>query len=96
MTEQLPTFVVTYQYVPEMAERRTPHRQAHLDWLNEHAATGRLILAGAVQDPVDSAILVFRGADQHAVRRLLVDDPYAAANLIVGVTIRAIGLAIGG
>jgi hypothetical protein len=30
------------------------------------------------------------------VRRLLLDDPYAAANLILGVVVRPFGLAIGG
>ncbi|MEJ3749144.1 YciI family protein [Actinomycetes bacterium KLBMP 9797] len=90
-----PTFLVTYQYVPDMEQRRTPHRPAHLDWLREHAAAGRLILAGATLDPVDTAILVVRAADILAVRRMLLDDPYAAANLIVGVTVRPIGVAVG-
>lgn len=96
MTENLPTFVVTYRYVPEMEERRTPHRQEHLHWLRELAGAGRMILAGATLDPVESAILVVRAEDMFAVRRLLLDDPYAKANLIVDVAVRPIGLAIGG
>lgn len=96
MTETLPTFLVIYQYVPDMEQRRTPHRPAHLDWLRERAEAGRLILAGATLDPVDTAVLIFRGEDVLAVRRMLLDDPYAAANLITGVTVRPMGLAVGG
>ncbi|MGH3647115.1 MAG: YciI family protein [Micromonosporaceae bacterium] len=90
------TFLVLYSYVPDMTERRTPHREAHLAWLREHADAGRILLAGATQDPVDTAVIVVRAADQHAARTLLLDDPYAAANLINAVSVRPLGLAVGG
>jgi len=90
------TFLVIYDYVPDMAERRTAHREAHIAWLREQADAGRLLLAGALQDPVDTGVLVFRADDGYAVRRLLLDDPYAAANLIVSVSVRPIGLVVGG
>jgi uncharacterized protein YciI len=96
MAEQLPTFVVTYRYVPDMEQRRTPHRPDHLDWIRGLAAAGTVLLAGATLDPVDTAILIFRAADGYAVRRLLLDDPYARANLIVDAAVRPIGLAVGG
>ncbi|MDQ1287365.1 MAG: hypothetical protein QG622_930 [Actinomycetota bacterium] len=92
----LTTFVVIYRYVPDMEHRRAPHRDEHLRWIHELAEQGRMLLAGAVQDPVDSAILVMRATDLHETRRLLIDDPYAKANLITEVVARPIGLAIGG
>jgi uncharacterized protein len=96
MAEELATFLVTYRYVPDMAERRGPHRQAHLAWLREQAAAGTVLLAGATRDPVDTAVIIVRAATGHEVRALLLDDPYAAADLITGVTVRPIGLAVGG
>lgn len=95
MTEDLSTFLVGYGYVPEMATRRTPHREEHLRWLRGLAEAGRLLLAGATTDVVDTAVLIVRAEDGYAVRRLLLDDPYARANLIVDVSVRPIGLAIG-
>jgi uncharacterized protein YciI len=92
----VPTFLVTYGYVPDMENRRDPYRQEHLEWLRGLAAEGRLLLAGALNDPVDSAVLVFRDEDALTVRRLLIDDPYARGNLITAVSVRPIGLAIGG
>jgi uncharacterized protein len=89
------TFLVTYRYVPGMEERRTPHRAAHLEWLRELHAAGRLLLAGALQDPVDTGVLIFRAPDGYTVRQLLMQDPYARAELIVEVSVRPYGIAVG-
>jgi uncharacterized protein len=92
---ELPTFVVIYRYVPDMEHRRLPHREGHLRWLHELAEQGLALLAGAIQDPLDSAVLVVRATDLYEARRLLIDDPYAKANLITEVVTRPIALAIG-
>ncbi|MPZ62152.1 MAG: hypothetical protein GEU93_12830 [Propionibacteriales bacterium] len=93
--EQSSTFLVLYHYVPDMERSRAPHREAHLAWLHELADSGHVLLAGATRDPVDTAVLIVRAADTYAVRRLLLDDPYAQANLIDGLTVRPVGLAVG-
>jgi uncharacterized protein YciI len=93
---ELPTFVVIYRYVPDIERRRVPYREEHLRWLHGMAEQGLVLLAGAVREPVDSAVLVVRATDLYAARRLLIDDPYAKANLITEVVARPIGLAIGG
>lgn len=92
----LASFVVLYRYVPDMEHRRAPHREEHLRWLRELAEQGQVLLAGAIQEPLDSAVLIIRAADLHAARRLLIDDPYARANLITEVVTRPIFLATGG
>ena len=90
------TFLVIYTYVPDMEQRRVPYRADHLAWLRELADRGTLLVAGAAREPVDTGVLVVRAADVHEVRRLLLDDPYAAANLISGVVVRPFGLVVGG
>jgi len=92
----LSTFLVIYTYVAGMEQRRMPYRQDHLAWLRDLADGGTLLLAGATREPVDTGVLVLRGTDVREVRRLLLDDPYAAADLIVGVVVRPFGLAVGG
>jgi uncharacterized protein len=94
--ETPPTFLVIYTYVADMEQRRVPHREDHLAWLRTLADGGTLLVAGATREPVDSGVLVVRAVDVHEVRRLLLDDPYAAANLITGVVVRPFGLVIGG
>ena len=68
---ELSTFIVNYRYVPEMESRRTPHREEHLAWLRGLAEQGLILLAGALQDPVDSAVLVVRAQDPYGAQTLL-------------------------
>lgn len=96
MTDSLSTFLVVYRYVDGMETRRTPYRQEHLRWLGELHAAGRLLLAGATREPVDTGVLIVTATDADAVRRLLADDPYAEAGLITATDVRPIGLAFGG
>jgi uncharacterized protein len=88
------TFAVAYGYVPEMAERRGPHRGAHLEFLKALLAQDQLVLAGALTDPIDGAWIVVRAESQAAARALMDPDPYARAGLISSVTIRPISIAL--
>jgi hypothetical protein len=88
------TFAVSYGYVPEMEERRVPHREAHLEFLRGLTEEGRLLLAGALAEPVDGGWLVVRAESAAAARAMIDADPYAHAGLIRSVTIRSINVAI--
>lgn len=70
-----------YEYVPDMAERRAPHREAHLELIRGFQADGRLVVAGAVGVPPRTGLLAFRElADAEA---FVAADPYGAAGLVV-------------
>ena len=89
------TFAVTYSYVPDMLERRAPHRPDHLAHLQRARDEGRLVMAGAFADPVDGALLIAEAEHQGEVLAWVADDPYVRAGLIVSVAIREWSLAIG-
>jgi uncharacterized protein YciI len=84
------TFAVRYDYVPDMESRRDPHREGHLAFLRSAAEQGRLVLAGALTDPVDTGWLVVRAASEHAAYAMVHEDPYARAGLIRSITVRPI------
>ena len=73
--------LLKYEYVPDMAEKRAPHRQAHLNLIEEYHAEGKLVIAGAVGDPVHSGLLAFASAE--AAAAFADEDPYGAAGLVV-------------
>jgi uncharacterized protein len=75
-------YVLFYDYVPDILERRVPHRAAHLELVRRLYDDGVLVMAGAVGDPVDSALFVFRGPTELAARAFVADDPYGAAGLV--------------
>lgn len=88
------TFMLTYGYVPEMTERRQPHRAAHLKHLEDAKERGMLSLAAAFADPVDGALLLVEADDAAQVYAWLAADPYNAAGLIRSATVREINVAI--
>lgn len=77
--------LVLYAYVPDILERRGPHRPAHLARLEEWREAGLLVAAGATGDPVSGAAFVFTVPADEA-ERMTADDPYVAAGLVTSVT----------
>ena len=75
-----PLFVLFYDYVPDVVERRRPHREAHLALARAATDAGELVLGGALGDPPYGAALVFRSAE--AARRFGDGDPYVASGLV--------------
>ena len=77
--------ILRYEYVEDMAERRAPHRDAHLELIRRYHADGRVTIAGAVGDPPSSGLIVFREeADAQAFRE---EDPYVEAGLVTRWTV---------
>jgi uncharacterized protein YciI len=74
--------ILVYDYVPDVAQRRGPHREAHLELLRELHAAGDCVMAGAVGDPPRGALLVFRSPE--AAQAFVGRDPYVAAGLVTG------------
>ena len=77
--------LLRYEYIDDMAERRAPHREAHLALIHRYHGEGRLAIAGAVGEPASTGLLAFREeADARAFRE---EDPYVAAELVVSWTV---------
>jgi uncharacterized protein len=72
--------MLTYDYVPDVLERRGPYRPAHLELVRAWKEAGRLLAAGAVGDPPHGAVFVLR--DGEDPRRFVDADPYVAAGLV--------------
>lgn len=62
--------------------RRQPFREEHLGLAREAHGRGELLLAGALRDPADRALLVFRVPDRSAVERFAREDPYVTEGLV--------------
>lgn len=71
----MPYFALFYDTVDDYVARRAQFRAQHLEKAREAYARGELILAGALADPVDRALLVFRTPDQQAVEEFARHDP---------------------
>jgi uncharacterized protein YciI len=89
-------YILSYDYVEDAVARRAPFRQAHLGLAREAHERGELVLAGALADPVDGAVLVFRADDPSTVERFANADPYVKNGVVTGWRIRPWTVVIGG
>jgi hypothetical protein len=74
-------YLLLYEYVPDMAQRRGSHREAHLERIAAEREGRHIADAGAF-DPPTGAAIVFRGVSREHVERFVAADPYNQAGLI--------------
>jgi uncharacterized protein len=81
MPEQL--HVLFYEYVPDVVERRGPHREGHLALIRRWYEEGRIVIAGGLGDPPHSGLIVLRVDDpQAAAEEFVAEEPYQPAGLV--------------
>jgi hypothetical protein len=88
-------FLLLYDFLPDYLERRPPHRSEHLRLAWEAHRRGELLLAGALADPVDGAVLLFTGENDRAARAFAESDPYVRAGLVTRWSIRPWATVVG-
>ena len=88
-------WILFYDYVPNIVERRAPFRDEHLKLAREAAQRGELVLGGALGDPPDAAALVWRTADTAPIERFIAADPYVRERLVTAHQIRPYAAVVG-
>jgi uncharacterized protein YciI len=91
----MPYFVLTYDLVDNYLARRSQYREEHLRLAREAHQRGELILAGALSDPADRALLVFRVTDRSIVEEFAKYDPYVINGLVTRWEVRPWTVMIG-
>jgi len=74
--------ILTYDYVPDILERRDPVRPAHLEHAKAAKQRGDLINVGAVGSPPIGAVFVFADIDPAAIEAYAAADAYVTAGLV--------------
>eukprot|EP00899_Mesostigma_viride_P006285 jgi/Mesvir1/15658/Mv03262-RA.1 len=75
-------FMLLYDYVDGMLEKRTPHRPGHVALAKEYAARDQLLLAGAWAEKVDGGAFVFKVPSKADVQAFVDHDPYVKNGLV--------------
>jgi uncharacterized protein YciI len=75
-------YLLVYHVVDDYITRRTPYREEHLRLAREAQSRGELILGGALAEPADQAILVFRCPEKKVVEEFVQKDPYVNNGLV--------------
>ena len=75
-------YLLIYDLAPDYLERRGEFRNEHLKLAWDASARGELVLGGALADPVDNAVLLFKGDSLAAAERFVAADPYVKNGLV--------------
>jgi len=88
-------YLLEYAVIGDYVARRAAFREAHLALAREAHRRGDLILAGALAEPADRAVLVWRTEDRSVVERFVHSDPYVRNGLVTSWTIRSWTVVVG-
>ena len=86
--------VLEYSLAEDYLERRAALREDHLALARAAHGRGELLLAGALPDPFDRALLVWT-APREVVEDFVARDPYVVHGLVTGWTIRPWDVVVG-
>jgi uncharacterized protein YciI len=75
-------YLLLYDYVADIAERRGPYRAAHLAHARAAVDRGDLVLGGALANPIDGAVLLFRADSASVAEAFAQVDPYVLNGLV--------------
>jgi hypothetical protein len=81
-------YILFYDLVSDYLARRVQFRSLHLEHVRRAHERGELVLAGALADPADGAVLVFNGPTREKAEAFARADPYVANGLVTGWRVR--------
>jgi hypothetical protein len=75
-------YLLFYEAADDYLARRGEFRNIHLDLAWKAAERGELILGGALANPVDGAVLLFKGDSPAVAENFAKADPYVLNDLV--------------
>ncbi|HEX4818978.1 MAG TPA: YciI-like protein [Acidimicrobiales bacterium] len=88
-------WLLLYDLVADYLDRRAPLRDEHLGLARAAHERGELVMAGALADPADRAVLVFKADDASVAESFAANDPYVKNGLVENWTVRSWTVVIG-
>lgn len=88
-------YALFYTTVEDYLEKRAAYREEHLKLATAAYESGNLVLAGALADPADGALLIFKSESPEAAEEFAKNDPYVKNGLITKWKVRPWNVVIG-
>jgi uncharacterized protein len=88
-------YALFYEVVDDFVARRGAYRDEHLRLAHEARARGELLLAGALADPADGALIVFQGESPAVAEAFARRDPYVKNGLVTKWKVRSWTVVVG-
>jgi uncharacterized protein YciI len=88
-------WLLLYDLVDDYLDRRGPLRPEHLALAEAAHGRGELVMAGALAEPADRVVLVFRAEDPAPAEAFARADPYVREGLVRSWKVRPWTVVIG-
>jgi uncharacterized protein len=75
-------YLLFYEVGEDYVSRREEFRDAHLEKAWEASARDELVLGGALANPVDRAVLLFKGDSPEVAEKFALSDPYVTSGAV--------------
>jgi uncharacterized protein YciI len=88
-------YLLMYDLAPDYLERRGEFRNEHLKLAWDAQERGEIVVAGALSDPADMAVLMFQAESAEVVERFAKADPYVIHGLVKSYRVRQWNTVVG-
>lgn len=88
-------YLLCYDLAADYLERRGEFRDEHLKLAWAAQERGEIVVAGALSDPADMAVLMFQGQSPDVAERFAKADPYVMHGLVTGYRVRQWNTVVG-
>ncbi|PLX31696.1 MAG: hypothetical protein C0600_04900 [Ignavibacteria bacterium] len=88
-------YILFYTTADDYLERRGEFRDEHLAYAQAAHARGELLLAGAMADPADSAVLIFKADSPAVAEDFARNDVYVRNGIVTAWQVRPWTVVIG-
>lgn len=88
-------YLLMYDLAAGYLERRGEYRTEHLKMAWDAQQRGEIVVAGALAEPADMAVLMFQAESPEVVERFAKADPYVIHGLVTGYRIRQWNTVVG-
>lgn len=75
-------YLLFYELSADYLEKRPGFREEHLKKAWQASESGELVLGGALADPVDQAVLLFKAESRQVAENFARTDPYVVNGLV--------------
>jgi uncharacterized protein len=75
-------YLLFYEVGEDYVSKRAQFREAHLEKAWKASDRGELVLAGALANPVDGAVLLFQGESSEVAESFARNDPYVTSGAV--------------
>ena len=88
-------YLLLYDFTPDYLGRRGVYREAHLRMAWAAQGRGELILGGALTDPADAGVLLFKIDSPRVAEEFAAADPYVINGLVARWRVRQWNTVVG-